>query len=78
MGSIADLVNGEFAHLDPAAQLAAIDQAAKDINQMPEADQARLFAAMGVETDNKKKGAEVVAMIRAAAALAQQIGFKLI
>jgi len=78
VGNITELVNGEFAHLDPAVQQAAIGQAEKDINQMPEADQARLFAAMGVETDNKKKGAEVVAMIRAAAALAQQIGFKLI
>jgi len=78
MGSIADLVNGEFAHLDPAAQLAAIDQAAKDLAEMPEADQARLLAAMGVETQNKKDGAAIVATIRAVAAVAQQIGFKLL
>ena len=78
MGNITELVNGEFAHLDPAVQQAAIDQAEKDIIRMPEADQARLLAAVGVETDNKKKGAEAVAAIRAVAAAAQQIGFKLI
>jgi len=78
MGSIADLVNGEFAHLDPAAQQAAIDQAERDIREMPEADQARLLAALGVETQNKRDGAALVATIRALAAAAAQIGFKLI
>ena len=78
MGSITDLVNGEFAHLDSAVQQAAIDKALADLTQMPEADQARLLAALGVETQNKKDGAVLVATIRAAGAVATQIGFKLI
>jgi len=78
MGAITDLVNGEFSHLDPAAQQAAIDQAERDIREMPEADQARLLAALGVETQNKRDGAALVATIRALAAAAAQIGFKLV
>jgi hypothetical protein len=78
MGIITDLVNGEFAHLDPAAQQAAIAQAEKDLAAMPEADQSRLLAAVGVETQNKKDGALAIAIIRAAAGVAAQIGFKLI
>jgi hypothetical protein len=78
MGSIADLVNGEFAHLDPAVQQGLIDQAAKDLAAMPEADQARLLAAVNVEIQNKKDGAVAIAIIRSVAGVAAQIGFKLI
>jgi hypothetical protein len=72
--SIADLVNGEFAHLDPAAQAAAIDKAEADLVLLPEADLVRIMAAMGVEIANRRQGAEVVAAIRAVAPLLVQVG----
>lgn len=72
--SITDLVNGEFAHLDPTAQVAAIDKAEADLVLLPEADLVRIMAAMGVEITNKRQGAEVVAAIRAVAPLLVQVG----
>jgi hypothetical protein len=64
---IEDELGAIWAHLDPAAQVAAVDKALADLEALPEAAQVQALAAVGKTTAEKRAGAEIIAGIRAVA-----------
>lgn len=71
---IEDELGALWTHLDPAAQVAAVDKALADLEALPEAVQVQALAAVGKTTAEKRAGAEVIAGIRAAVPMLIQTG----